>query len=110
MPTVCRSSPAPSPNRDRQGPSAHALPGEAIALDLLVQIRAWHVEAARRLRDVPIVFAELGEQECPLRRVLELLERLAVEQRSEARLIRIVAAAEASDVVGRHARPGREDE
>src|SRR5687767_15771882 len=74
---ACRSSPAPSPNR---GFRSRALPVERITLDLLVEIRPGHVERAGGLADVPVVLTQLGEQERALGRLLELLERLAVEQ------------------------------
>src|SRR5687768_4255476 len=80
-PAACRSSRAPCPS------SSRGLPGQAVALDLLIEVRAWHVQYACRLGDVPVELAELGEEESALRRVLEVLERLALEQRAEARLI-----------------------
>src|SRR5512141_2977308 len=96
-PAACPPWPAPCPNRDR--PSAHRLPGQPVALDLLVEIRSRHVESARGLRNIPIELAQLGEQERPLRGVFELLERLAVEQRSNARLLRTSVTHEPPDVV-----------
>src|SRR5262245_5925872 len=83
-PAACRSSRALCPSRDR--PSGHRLSRERIALDLLVQVRARHVERARRLRYVPIELAQLGEKKRPLGRVLEFLEGLALEKRTKAKI------------------------
>src|SRR6185503_3321547 len=77
---ACRSSPAPCPNPW----CSRALPGERVPLDFLVQVRPWHVEGSRRLAHVPVVLAQLREQERALRGLLELLEGLALEQRPDA--------------------------
>ena len=63
-------APCPSPAAGR----SCRLPGQAVALDLLVEIGARHLERARGLRDVPVVLAELAQQEVPLRLLLERLE------------------------------------
>src|SRR5678815_4165983 len=95
-PAACRSSRAPCPSRDR--PSGHRLSGERVALDLFVQVRARHVERARRLRHIPVELAQFREQERPLRRVFEFLEGLALEQRAEPGLLRITTTAARRDV------------
>src|SRR5688572_21907713 len=108
-PAACRSWPAPCPNRVRHRRSC-AFPGESVPLDLLVEIRPRHVERPCGLAHIPIVFAQLGEQERALGRLLELLERLALEQRTHPRLIRVAAADETIHVVRSDPRPGRQDE
>src|SRR5215831_8085121 len=105
---ACRTSPVPCPNRALA--SARRLPGQTVAFDLLVQIRPRHIQRPRRLRHVPIERAELREQERTLRRVLELLEGLALEQRPEPGLIRIALADEPLDVVAGDARPRCQNE
>src|SRR5262249_25474688 len=57
---------------------------EAVALDLLVEIAAWHLQCARGLRDVPVVLLELAVQEGTLGRLLESLERGGAEPRGIA--------------------------
>src|SRR6185503_7328063 len=96
---ACRSWPAPCPNRDPA--SAHRLSRKAIPFDLLIQVGSRHVERARRLRHIPIEDTQLRQKEGSLRRMLELLESLAVEQRAEPALLRIAAADEPRDVVTR---------
>src|SRR5262245_18922693 len=76
---ACRSLRAPCPNRVLP-PLAHRLPCQTVPLDLLVEIRARHVQTSCRLRPVPIKFTQLPEQERALGGVLELLERLTLEQ------------------------------
>ena len=95
----CLSILASSLSQSRSGHQLTALPRQAIALDLLVQIRARHVERARRLRHVPVELAQLGEQKRALGRVLELLERLAVEQRSQPACSGVALPDEPLDVV-----------
>src|SRR5207247_1247560 len=51
------------------------LPRQVIALDLLVEIAARHVQGARRLGHVPVMFFQLREQIGALGGLLELLER-----------------------------------
>src|SRR5688500_4909018 len=60
---------------------------EAVPLDLLVQVRPRHVERPRGLAHVPVELAELGDEEGALRGVLELLERLHLEQVAHARAV-----------------------
>src|SRR5688572_11361579 len=55
--------------------------GQAVLLDLLVEVGALHVELARGLADVPIVLVELAGEKCLLRRLLIVAEgQIAVEQ------------------------------
>src|SRR6266850_2322178 len=48
---------------------------DVVLLDLLVEIRARRVDRLGRLRNVPAVFAQLGQDERFLRLVLEVLQR-----------------------------------
>src|SRR6185437_2799486 len=105
---ACRPSPAPCSNRGRA--SAHRLPGQRVALDLLVEVGARHVERARRLGHVPVELAQLGEQKGSLGGVFELLEGLALEKRAEPRLLGIARADQPRHVVGRDPRTGGQDE
>src|SRR5262245_17432924 len=93
---ACRSSRAPCPSCVR----SRALPSERVALDLLVQIGARHIQRPRGFADVPVVLAQLRQQKRSLRHLLELLEGLALEQRADARLIRRATADQAFDVLG----------
>src|SRR5437879_10740263 len=88
----------------------HRFACQPITLDFLIQIRARHVERARRLRYVPVELTQLGEQERALGGVLELLERLALEERAEPRLLGIARPDQPRDVLGGDARAGRENE
>src|SRR5689334_17758841 len=90
--------------------SGSRLSRERVALDLLVQIGPRHVQRASGFRDVPVELAQLREQERPLGGVLELLERLALEQRAQSRLLRVAAPNETRHVVGADARARREDQ
>src|SRR5688500_1339645 len=67
-PAACRSSPAPCPSPC----CSRALPGEGIALDLLVQVGSRHVERARGLAHIPIVLPQLRQEKGALRGLLEL--------------------------------------
>src|SRR4029079_10975023 len=107
-PAACRLSPVPYPSLCP--PSAHRFSAESISFDLLVQIRARHVECPRCLRDVPVHLAQLGEEKRPLRGVLEFLERLALEKRSQPRLLGIALADEPRDVLSGDARARGENE
>src|SRR5437764_7126264 len=51
-----------------------ALALDVVLLDLLVQVRARGVDGLGRLRHVPSVLAQLGQDEALLRLVLELLQ------------------------------------
>src|SRR5690606_22408536 len=70
------------------GPAARAnrpassvgLSEETELLDLLVEVRARHLDRARRLAHVPVVLAQLGEDVRPLGALLELGEARRVEQ------------------------------
>src|SRR5690348_18511999 len=83
---------------------------EPIALDLLVQVGARHVQQARGFRHVPVVLSELRQQERALGRVLEFFERAALEERYERAAFRYPLSNEALDVVDRDARARPESE
>src|SRR5450759_4576725 len=68
-----RSSSARRPSCDR----SRLLPRQGVALDLLVQVRPRHVEHARGLGHVPVVLAQLHQQEGALGGQLELLKGAA---------------------------------
>src|SRR6185437_4940379 len=61
-------------------------------------------------RHVPIVLSQFRQQECALRRILEFLERAALEQRAERAAFRCPLPDETLDVGGRNARPRRENQ
>src|SRR5665213_716539 len=83
---------------------------QRIPLDLLVEIRARHVEQARSFGDVPVCLAQLREQEGALGRLLEFLEGFAVGERAEARGVRRALSEQAVDILRTHARSARENE
>src|SRR5438270_4796040 len=51
------------------------LPLDVVLLDFLIQIRSGRIDRLGRLRHVPAVLAQLGQDECLLRLVLERLQR-----------------------------------
>ncbi len=69
-----RCPPAPCPSRAVA--RSCRLPAQAVALDLLVEVRARHLQRPRGLRHVPVVLPELLGQEVLLRVLLEPLEGL----------------------------------
>src|SRR5881394_456647 len=79
----CRalSGPSLSRNRSPAGPSPPSLATarQAIALDLLVEIAARHLQCARSLRHVPVVLLKLAEQKGPFGRLLEIFERCGAQ-------------------------------
>ena len=68
-----------------RGCSVMLLPAQAVALDLLVQVGARHLERARRLGHVPVVLAQLAEQEALLRFLLERPRRSGCRRRGRCR-------------------------
>src|SRR5690606_3084674 len=93
----------------RPAPSVR-LPEEAVLLDLLVEVRPWHLDRARRLAHVPVVLAQLGEDVGALGALLELGEARRVEQVRGQRAGGLRARDQAVDVGGGDLRPAREDE
>src|SRR5690606_9900378 len=84
-PEAARTQPAPRaiqtrvllipPSRGARGarlPPSVRLSEEAELFDLLVEVRARHVDGARRLAHVPVVLAQFGEDVGALRPLLEL--------------------------------------
>src|SRR3989442_4564465 len=60
----------------RGGPSfLDLVPGDAVLLELLVEVAPWGVDGPGGARDVPAVLLELPEDADPLRLVLVMLER-----------------------------------
>src|SRR5204863_7776919 len=83
---ACPPRASRGPSRGPSGlslsPSRYASPftrfthtAEAVALDLLVEIAARHLQCARGLRHVPVVLLQLHEQKRPLGGLLEFLKR-----------------------------------
>src|SRR5437879_12902138 len=68
--------PSPDPSRSLAlDASSFSRPRQPIALDLLVEIAARHLQCARGLRHVPVVLLELAKQKRSLGRLLELFKR-----------------------------------
>src|SRR5438094_4965190 len=96
--------------RSLRAQSCRRFPRQPIALDLLVEVRARHIEGSRCLGNVPIKRAKLGEKKGTFRGVLELLEGLTLEERAQPRLLRIALADETHHVVSSNPRAARQDE
>src|SRR6266550_3805876 len=93
-----------------QTPSCRRFPRQPIALDLLIEIGAGHIQGPGRLGDVPVERAELGEEKRALGGVLELLECLALEKRAQSRLLRIALPDETHHVVAADPWTSRQDQ
>src|SRR6266550_4231026 len=80
-PNRALSGPSLSRNRSPPSPSPPSLATarQAIALDLLVEIAARHLQCARSLRHVPVVLLKLAEQKGPFGRLLEIFERCGAQ-------------------------------
>src|SRR5206468_990647 len=78
-PSRALSGPSLSRNRSPPSPPSFATARQAIALDLLVEIAARHLQCARSLRHVPVVLLKLAEQKGPFGRLLEIFERCGAQ-------------------------------
>src|SRR5436309_15325793 len=95
------------------------LPSQSVALNLLIEIAARHVQCARGLRHMPVVFLQLRQDVGALRDLLEFLEGGRAHPRRSSDIggpslspvpRRSSYACHAIDVHRRDHRPGREDE
>src|SRR5206468_12187524 len=75
-----RPPPAPCPSPALWVCRPLGLPHEPVALDLLIEVAARHVQRTRGFRHVPVVLLELRHQEYALGLLLELLERLGAQK------------------------------
>src|SRR5437868_14222371 len=72
-----------------QTPSCRRFPRQPIALDLLIDIGAGHIQGPRRLGGVPVERGELGEEKRALGGQLERRACLACVMRALSCLVRI---------------------
>src|SRR5205085_10079173 len=78
--SACRSPRAPCPSRGVHPCRRSRVPFELEAFDLLVEVRARHVEPPRRLAHIPVELRELRAQERALGVLLEGLIRFGLQQ------------------------------
>src|SRR6202022_3515930 len=83
----CRPSVSCAHAKANIAPHLTMLTGKRIPLDLLVKVRAGHLHSSRGLRHIPVELAEFVEEESALSRILELLERAALRECRESRVI-----------------------
>src|SRR5437763_8087367 len=81
-----------------------------ISFNFLIEIRPRHLHRSCRLRNVPIELAQLTQKIRPLGGILEFLERFALSEIAEPRIVGGSCSGETIDVLRRNLRTARKDE